>query len=335
MAAQAKPSVRTASGSQPARRGTASEGGELAVGSEGVLEIQRARMVAAMLQECCERGSENVTVAHVVARAGVSRRTFYELFADRDECFLATFDDAMRRARSRLLEAYDPDAEWAERVRGGLIAILRFGDADPRAARLLLEGSLAPGSKAQSHQGPVMARMTAVIDEGRMESKTARELSALIAEGVVGGVLSVLCSRLFQDAPEPLVKLTGPLMSMIVLPYFGPKAAREELARPNPPHEPAPITAGPDSLSRLGMRLTYRTICVLLAVAATPGASNRSIAEKAGITDQGQISKLLNRLNRIGLIENTSAVSLRGAPNAWVLTSKGWEVQGALGRQAA
>lgn len=80
------------------------------------------------------------------------------------------------------------------------------------------------------------------------------------------------------------------------------------------------------------MRLTYRTMRVLQAVAATPGGSNRHIADGSGITDQGQISKLLARLHGLRLIENTGLPATRGTPNSWVLTNRGWEVQAALAR---
>jgi AcrR family transcriptional regulator len=52
-------------------------------GREGVAEIQRQRIVMAMVEVCGERGVGDLTVAHIVARSGVSRRTFYEQFADR------------------------------------------------------------------------------------------------------------------------------------------------------------------------------------------------------------------------------------------------------------
>ena len=83
------------------------------------------------------------------------------------------------------------------------------------------------------------------------------------------------------------------------------------------------------------MRLTYRTVRVLTAVAATPGGSNRQVANESGIGDPGQISKLLARLHGLGLIENTGAPTARGAPNSWVLTDRGWEVQAALSRNEA
>jgi hypothetical protein len=78
------------------------------------------------------------------------------------------------------------------------------------------------------------------------------------------------------------------------------------------------------------MRLTYRTICVLTAVAQHPGASNREIGAAAGMTDQGQISKLLNRLRILKLLHNVSHGHPKGAPNAWRLTERGEEVERAL-----
>jgi hypothetical protein len=117
---------------------------------------------------------------------------------------------------------------------------------------------------------------------------------------------------------------------MIVLPYLGPAAARRELEQPAPKQRAASHHANGHPLRGLEMRLTYRTIRVLLAVAAQPGGSNRQVADAAGIADQGQISKLLARLHGLGLIQNTGAGAVRGAPNSWVLTDKGWNVQSAL-----
>ena len=330
------------------------------MGPERVLEIQRARVLGAMVEVSAERGAANVSVAHVVERAGVSRRTFYELYSDREECFLAAFDDATARASRYVLDVYDSKARWVERVRTALIAVLRFLDADRGAGQLLIVGSLGAGHTALERRGRGIAQIIALIDEGRTETKAGAELPPLTAEGIVGGVLSVLHSRLlvsrdeelaFRDggldpatavglgkgdaSPTRFVKLTGPLMSMIVLPYLGSAAARRELARPVPRGTRTTRVVGPDPLRELGMRLTYRTVRVLMAVAAQPGGSNRQVADESGIGDQGQISKLLARLHGLGLIENTGAPTMRGAPNSWVLTDRGWEVQGALARDTA
>jgi DNA-binding MarR family transcriptional regulator len=80
------------------------------------------------------------------------------------------------------------------------------------------------------------------------------------------------------------------------------------------------------------MRITYRTLRVLGAIADHPGASNRTVGEAADTFDQGQISKLLARLEGLGLIENTSGNDHKptGEPNAWRLTQRGEEIERAL-----
>jgi DNA-binding MarR family transcriptional regulator len=75
------------------------------------------------------------------------------------------------------------------------------------------------------------------------------------------------------------------------------------------------------------MRLTYRTVRVLTAIREHPGASNREVADGAGIADQGQISKLLARLERLELIENVDQAQSKGAPNEWCLTERGERVE--------
>ena len=80
----------------------------------------------------------------------------------------------------------------------------------------------------------------------------------------------------------------------------------------------------------LGLRVTYRTLVVLEAVWSNPGASNRQLGDVAGVSDQGQISKLLARLERAGLLTNQSGGHVKGEPNAWRLTGQGRAVVDAI-----
>jgi AcrR family transcriptional regulator len=274
-----------------------------------VIEFQRARLLAAMTEVSAERGVGNVTVARVVERAGVSRRTFYELFEDREECFLVALDDGVSRASRVVLDSYDPQARWVERVRSTLLALLGFFDAEHDVGRLLVVESLGAGRAALERRSRVLAHLVAVVDEGRREAKAGAGPTPLTAEGAVGAVLSVIHARLLacppvplrapavtdspptrEGAPGSLVELVNPLMSMIVLPYLGSAAAGWELDRPVPRAERTSASNGASNpLRELDMRLTYRTVRVLLAVAANPGASNRMVADGAGVEDQGQI----------------------------------------------
>jgi AcrR family transcriptional regulator len=189
-------------------------------------EIQRARIVAAMIEVASEQGAGSATVARVVARSGVSRRTFYELFEDREDCFIAAFDRAVRRIAAVVLAAYRQPLKWRLRIRGGLGTLLELLDREPGVARLVIVEALGAGPKALERRRRVLAKMIPVVEEGRKEARTGDGPSPLTAEGIVGGVFSLIHSRLLENGP--LVELLNPLMAMIVLPYLGPAAAREE-----------------------------------------------------------------------------------------------------------
>src|SRR3984893_8047947 len=115
---------------------------------EHVTEIQRVRILAAMAEVAAERGAGAASVAHIVARAGVSRRTFYDLFEDREDCFLAAFDEAVAQAARTVLPAYEGETGWRERIRAGLLALLVFFEEEPALARLCVVEALAAGPKA-------------------------------------------------------------------------------------------------------------------------------------------------------------------------------------------
>lgn len=274
-----------------------------------------------------------MSVGHVVERSGVSRRTFYETFADREDCFYVAFEDALGFARQRVLPACEGQSKWRERIRAGLVALLSFLDEEPAIGRLLIVESLSGGTKAVKRREQVLISVAAAIDEGREQSASTDDLPPLTAEGLVGGALSVIHTRLAGADPardgaaqgKPLLGLANQLMSMLVLPYLGAAAARRELERPlevrvSDRREARLIE---DPFKSAGMRLTYRTVRVLLAVAEHPGASNRLLGEAAGISDQGQISKLLGRLRRLDLVSNAGLAPGQGAPNEWNLTAAG------------
>lgn len=324
--------------STPERRPEARTGAASGLPREHVSEIQRMRILAAMGEVASERGAGSVTVAHVVARAGVSRRTFYDLFADREECFLAAFEGAVGRVGAQVIEAYEGETVWRERMRAGLWALLVWLDEEPALAKLLVVESLAAGPRALEPRARVVRALVGAVDEGRAaraSSKRAAPLPPLTAEGVVGAVLSVIHTRLSEPRPKPLTPLLGELMSVIAMPYLGQSSAQRELQRPAPKLQARTTPAQRDPLDGLDMRITYRTVRVLMTIASNPDASNRRIAAEAGIGDQGQVSKLLARLEHLGLIHNNGMGPVKGAPNAWALTRRGEQVEQAIKVQSA
>lgn len=304
--------------------------GDRSGGREQLLEIQRGRLIAAMVEVASEFGAGGVSVATVVARSGVSRRTFYEIFKDGQACLLAALEDSLDCVCSYVLEVYDPHDTWRTRIRAALYALLRFLEDERSRGLLLVVEAPCAGGEVLRRRSQVLAGLIGAVDAGKNESERGSVVTPLTAEGVVGSVLAVVHARLVQGDGRPeLVELTNPLMSTIVLPYLGQVAARKELERPLPKRRPVrsqPMD-GAIQLSNLPMRITYRTMRVLSVIASQPGASNREIGESAGMADQGQVSKLLQRLERLGLIVNRWAGQARGMPNAWTLTSLGAQIE--------
>jgi AcrR family transcriptional regulator len=331
----AVPSSRLREGA-PERFGGADRAGN----RSGVAEIQRARMIAAMARLSREQGVACVTVAQVVACSGVSRRTFYELFSDRDDCFRAAFEQGVQRAARRVVPAYRAARGWREQMRAGLGALLEFLEEEPDLGALCVVVALGASPIVLERRAEIADALVEAVDAGRREARENAKPTRLTAEGVVGAVLAVLHSRL--AAGEPTLDLQGALLGMIVLPYRGlaaagretpaiqPDSATQPGSRSTALRRPSPSPPRSDPLRDLDMRLTYRTVRVLLAIASDPGASNRRVADAAGITDPGQISKLLTRLEHVGLIENEIEGPMRGEPNAWRLTTRGQAVEQAI-----
>src|ERR1700730_8644946 len=292
-------------------------------------------MLAAAVQVVGELGYEKMSVARVTARAGVSRRTFYNLFVDREECFLAAFTETVERARGLACEAAAGERDWRSRVRAGLAALLALFAEEPLAGRVLVVDALKGGPVVLECRAGVVAELIAVVEGGRAQVRGGREVAPLTAEGVVGAVLGVVLAGRAGAGGGSLSELLNPLMAMIVRPYLGAAAAEKELERPLPAGRRVRRKAPADPLGGLDMRLTYRTLRVLATIAAAPGASNRRVAEEDAGADKGQISKLLARLENLGLIHNAGVGHLKGEPNAWQLTSRGREVEQAVRGDAA
>ncbi|HEY1687253.1 MAG TPA: TetR/AcrR family transcriptional regulator [Solirubrobacteraceae bacterium] len=325
--------------------------------------MQRSRLMSAAVGLLADKGYEAFSAAAVCERAGISRRTFYELFEDREACLLAILGEAEARMASVISGMGLSELAWCERIRMGLWALLCLADSEPVLALVCLVESQRAGGRVQRVRQQMIERIVEVIDEGRSLGARSSTAGELTAEALVGAATSVIAARLTEttgaragtdtakegrldasDVPRvcasdtlnaaSLRGLLGELVGMIVLPYKGPAAARREIKRPLP-SVPAIELAGSSSravgaepLASLPIRLTYRTALVLQTVAMLTaegsGASNRQIGEGAEISDPGQTSKLLSRLEAHGLLENAAAGNLaRGEANQWQLTATG------------
>src|SRR5580693_10182605 len=117
------------------------------MGRDAVARHQRARLFGAMIEAVHRQGYKATTVAHVIALAGVSRRAFYEQFANKEDCFLATYDIAVARAKKRMLQAWMGERGWANRLYAATQVFLEGIAGDPRGANLVLAESIGIGPR--------------------------------------------------------------------------------------------------------------------------------------------------------------------------------------------
>ncbi len=306
-----------------------SQTAESQIARSRVVAMQRSRILAATVSAVDELGYSNVSVGDIVTRSRVSRRTFYELFANREQCVVAVLSDALERMELELHHAGVARLAWRERMRIGLWTILSFFEREPALARVCVVSALGGDPQGVALRDEVLARLAQAVGEGRLRGAHVDGCTRVTAEGVVGAAVAIVYARLREERLDSLTDLLGELMGIVVLPYLGSGAARRERSRPLPPpirthgDPAAPLAPAGDPLHGVRMRLTYRTACVLEGLQEHPGANNRQLAELAGIADQGQVSKLLRRLERLGLLENRGLGHAQGEPNAWTLTSKG------------
>jgi AcrR family transcriptional regulator len=199
--------------------------------SELVKAVQRERLIMAMLKAASHLGYRETNVQDVIERAGVSRPTFYEHFANKEDCFLAAFDTGAERLRAKMEAAAARGGDvWRDRIRLGLEALLRFASTEPETARTLIVEARAGSAAAVQRRGDMLDGFAECLDAQARELLTFSASSPITAAGVVGGVESLLYSRLCKGEYDNLEPLLPSLMYFVVLPYEGHEAAGEEFA---------------------------------------------------------------------------------------------------------
>ena len=130
---------------------------------EEVARNQRTRLYGAMIESVHQRGYHATTVAHVIALAGVSRRAFYEQFSNKESCFLATHDILVARERKRVIEAWQRERGWTNRLHASCKTLLDDLAGDPRGPRLVLVESLGVGARARERMHSAAAAFETLL----------------------------------------------------------------------------------------------------------------------------------------------------------------------------
>jgi AcrR family transcriptional regulator len=196
-----------------------------------VTESQRNRIHQAMIEVVSERGYPETRVVDVIRVAGVSRKTFYELFDSKEDCFLAAYDVLLGNLLGEATDAFESSAgaSWAERISASLEALLNHLAEHPEEARFAIVEVLAAGPKALARRDAALRQFTGFLESGR--SETAVELPGIISLAVAGGITELLYSEILHGAVARLPSRLPDLVFWVTLPFLGPEGATAERER--------------------------------------------------------------------------------------------------------
>jgi AcrR family transcriptional regulator len=198
---------------------------------EVVSRSQRDRLLEATMQVVAEKGYAATTVADLTKRAGISRTTFYELFKDKEACFLAAYDNAVDALVRRISAAYEAEDRWPDRARAGLATLLAALAADPAQARLALVDVSAAGPAAQRRFRAAVQRLTPFFDEGRDFAPGGRGLPANTSRMAAGAVVGLISDELVAGRADKLPDLLSDVLFATLVAYLGPDAAAGEVGK--------------------------------------------------------------------------------------------------------
>lgn len=201
---------------------------------EFVAHNQRERLIAGIAEAIAEKGYAGTTIAHITRHAAVSRRTFYEHFASKDECFVAAYDTVMAELRERVAHAFEEASDWPHAVRGGIAAMLHFLAVEPHLARLCMVEALAAGPVVVERYDAAIQSFVPYFRGGR-EGRSPEVLSRLsptTEEALIGGMMSLISRRTIAGKATELEGLLPDLVEFVLTPYLGSdeaaKIARED-----------------------------------------------------------------------------------------------------------
>jgi len=195
-----------------------------------IARSQRERALDAAVDVVAEQGYAATTVADLTKEAGISHTTFYEMFPDKEACFLAAYDAAADVLARRVATAFEAEGEWPARARAGLEALLQSLAEEPAIARLALVDFGAAGPVAQRRYRAALQRMTPLFDEGRDFAPEGRRLPPNTSRMAIGAVVGLIADEIAAGRTEQLPGLLPEVLFATFSPYLGPEAAAREVA---------------------------------------------------------------------------------------------------------
>lgn len=197
---------------------------------ELVVRSQRERLLAAAVRVTATKGYEAMSVADILAEAGVGRESFYDLFEDKRDCVLAAHTVLIEHLEATVRAVYDEPGPWPDRVRRSIATMLGWFAADPAAARVTIVELAAIGPEARERFQEIFVRFSRILEEGREGYGPDPERPQAAALAISTGLARVY-EEVVRDRTAELPKLLPELTYEVLVPFLGEESARAEEQR--------------------------------------------------------------------------------------------------------
>lgn len=186
-----------------------------------------------MVRAAARKGYEAATVAEVAAAADISRQRFYELFADKQACFLAAYDAAVDVLVAHVTSTFESaaGAPWPDRIVASLRSGIEFLAAEADIARMAVVEISAVGEDARIRYREALTRFVPLLDQGRAASPQGRDLPPDTAHFAIGAATAMIFDEVRAGRATELPRILPELAYAVLMPYLGPEAAEAEMAR--------------------------------------------------------------------------------------------------------
>lgn len=193
---------------------------------EFVVSNQRGRLAAGTIAAVVEHGYHETTVTQIVQAAGVSRRTFYQYFSSKEECFVDTY----RVVEDFLLgemRGAGKDDDCFELLGARLAAGLEVFAANPDLALFLLAAPQSAGGEVLEHYRALLRNLQRVLKEGMDMGRSAHDPGPAVNDGLAGGIASLIVAAVRQGEGAALTARLDEIAELVLAPYLGRQAAAD------------------------------------------------------------------------------------------------------------
>jgi AcrR family transcriptional regulator len=191
-----------------------------------VAQHQRDRLFEATVELVAKRGYRDTSIDHIVKSARVGYVAFYDFFEGKEDCFLAAFDRIVDEATSALKEAVAAEEEWPQQMAAALACLVDLIAGEPKRARIALIEVQAAGPRGYARYEEVVDRAVPKLREGRELSDDAAQLSQMLEEAVLGGVLWIAHQQIVEGRLDDVEPLLQQAIQISLSPYIGDDDAR-------------------------------------------------------------------------------------------------------------